>query len=586
MRPLSSLLLRACALPALLLGAAACSDSPTAPPSGGGIHRDISVGALVRLNVNATDACTKADYRVGRVVAKSTHAIVVADTANPSEGLSDAEYRTIAGTFDELVYPVVTGAFGTPADIDENGRVVIFYTRAVNELTPKDQGWYTGGFFFARDLFPQKRSGTFEACAGSNAGEVLYMLVADPSGKVNGNPRPRELVLNSTVGVLGHELQHLINASRRLHVLRITGASWSEEAWLNEGLSHVAEELLGHHAAGSAPRQNLDADRVRGQQRTREAFDQYHSPNFGRLQNFLERPDSVSLLSNEAGLAARGAAWTFLRYAADRRGGDEVAFWKGLVDSNQIGAANLEAAIGADPLLWLRDWVVSAYTDDAVAGIGTQHRQPSWNFRSIYPALQVGGDALARYPLRTIQPTPGVETQVELRGGGGAYVRFGVATGGRGEVRTAGAATSCAAGGPAVTLGVGEAYTATGDAARSICLNGGTTGAEFVWIPFHASATSGSRLALGVTTLGTVPVLGPPSPSRAVAGPLALAAAGARAPLAVAPQPDDAWEASLREREVRELSRLVPGGAARLAPSIAPAAAASDLLHVVVVRTK
>jgi hypothetical protein len=573
------------ALFALAAAAAACSDSPTTPTPKDGVHKNLGVGELVRLNVNATDACANPDYRVGRIVAKTPHVFIVADTANPSGGLTEAEYRSIAETFDALVYPVVTDAFGEPADIDGNGRVVAFYTRAVNELTPKGQNWYTGGYFFSRDLFPQQRSGGYEACAGSNYAEMLYMLVPDPNGEVNGNARSRDLVLNSTVSVLGHELQHLINASRRLHVRRLTGTAWNEEVWLNEGLSHIAEELLFYRAGSTAPRQNLDEARVRAEP-TRTAFNRYLSSNFSRLQSYLERPDTATALDEKAGLAGRGAAWAFLRYTADRRATSDGAFWKGLVDSNQIGMANLQAAIGADPLLWLRDWVVSAYTDDAVAGIGTQHRQPSWNFRSIYPALQVGGDALARYPLRTIQPTPGVETQVELRGGGGAYVRFGVATGGRGEVRTAGAATSCAAGGPAVTLGVGEAYTATGDAARSICLNGGTTGAEFVWIPFHASATSGSRLALGVTTLGTVPVLGPPSPSRAVAGPLALAAAGARAPLAVAPQPDDAWEASLREREVRELSRLVPGGAARLAPSIAPAAAASDLLHVVVVRTK
>jgi len=123
---------RALALPLLLAAAAACNDSPTTPTPRDGIHKDIRIGALVRLNVNSNEPCANPDYRIGRVVAKGTHAVVVADTANPSGGLTDAEYRRVAEQFDELVHPVVTQAFGEPADVDRNGRVVVFYTRAVN----------------------------------------------------------------------------------------------------------------------------------------------------------------------------------------------------------------------------------------------------------------------------------------------------------------------------------------------------------------------------------------------------------------------------------------------------------------------
>jgi len=73
---------------------------------------------------------------VGRVVAKSARAIVVADTGNPAGGFTDADYRGIAATFDTLVYPVDVRHFGEPTDLDNNGRSIIFYTRAVNELTP------------------------------------------------------------------------------------------------------------------------------------------------------------------------------------------------------------------------------------------------------------------------------------------------------------------------------------------------------------------------------------------------------------------------------------------------------------------
>ena len=92
--------------------------------------------------------------RTGRIAAVSSKAIVVADTTNPASGYTDADYQSIASTFDTLVDPTDTKAFGTPTDIDGNGHVVLFFTRAVNELTPARSTSYVAGFFYARDLFP------------------------------------------------------------------------------------------------------------------------------------------------------------------------------------------------------------------------------------------------------------------------------------------------------------------------------------------------------------------------------------------------------------------------------------------------
>jgi hypothetical protein len=72
---------------------------------------------------------------VGKVVAITNKAVVIADTANPAGGFTDAEYQSIGVTFDTLVDPVDRAAFGAPSDIDNNGRVLIFFTRAVNEIT-------------------------------------------------------------------------------------------------------------------------------------------------------------------------------------------------------------------------------------------------------------------------------------------------------------------------------------------------------------------------------------------------------------------------------------------------------------------
>jgi hypothetical protein len=201
-----------------------------------------SVGDLMNLNV--AQGCSGAlDTRVGQVRSIGQHVIVVSDTANPPGGFTTAQYDSIALEFDSLAYAVDTTSFGGPTDLDTNQRVVAFYTRAVNELSPPASSVVVLGFFTARDLF----SSAPASYPRSNEGEMFYMLVPDPTGAVNSNVRTVSFVRGSTVGTMAHELQHLINASRRIY----ENGTWSgllEEVWLNEGLSHIAEELVFYRA--------------------------------------------------------------------------------------------------------------------------------------------------------------------------------------------------------------------------------------------------------------------------------------------------------------------------------------------------
>jgi hypothetical protein len=378
------------------------------------------VGDLITLNAESESACEEISLRTGRIVAITERAIIVADTMNPANGFTAEEYRQIGLAFDTLVYPVNTENFGTPADIDENGRSLIFFSRAVNELTPRDAISVVGGFFFGRDLFPRIGTQTFEGCAGSNEAELFYMLVPDPTGVVNGNVRTKEAVRRMTIGVLAHEFQHLINASRRLFV---NNASRFEEAWLNEGLSHIAEELVFYRASGLGPRQNIDSTRIRSSARVLDALNAYQISNLARLSSYLQAPDTNSPHAANDELETRGATWQLLRYAADRRSGDDRAEWMALVNSRTSGFANFTAVFG-DSLGIERDWAVANYTDDTNAASNPIFTHPSWNFRALLPLLTSNG---ARYPLRVRSLPDGSALQMRLVGGGTAYLRFGVA---------------------------------------------------------------------------------------------------------------------------------------------------------------
>jgi hypothetical protein len=380
-----------------------------------------TVGQTVTLNANTESACSSPDLRTGRVAAVSKKAIIVADTSNPASGYTDADYASIASTFDALVDPTDTKAFGSPTDIDGNGHVVLFFTRAVNELTPARSTSYVAGFFYARDLFPSTPSPEFDACAGSNGGEMFYLLVPDPTGVVNGNKFTKDNVTRVVIATLGHEYQHLINASRRMYVN--TGATDFETTWLDEGLSHVAEELLFYAESGLAPRANIDATKLRTSSAYVDAFNNDAISNFSRLESFLGAPSSNSPFADNDDLATRGATWSFLRYAADHTGSDDGTTWFQLVNSTTSGVANLQQVFGTDMTALARDWATSVFADDA-ASTDPRYQQPSWNLRSIFGALESTGD----YPLATATLGASPMT-VSVDGGSAAYLRFAVSAG-------------------------------------------------------------------------------------------------------------------------------------------------------------
>jgi hypothetical protein len=395
----------------------AASRTVVSAPSFATVPANAAVGDLVSLNVNADEYCTNPRLRTGRVAAVSAHAFVVADTSNPADGFTDADYRDFAATFDTLINSVDVEAFGAPSDVDANNRVVIFFTRGVNELTPRGSSSFILGFYFSRDLLP--KTGT-DACAGSNAAEMFYLLVPDPGGLVS-DARSKALVHSVTNGTVAHEYQHLINASRRLYVNHTTDLN--EETWLNEGLSHVAEELVFYRSARLTPGRNLGAELLTSGA-PGDALQEYQSNNLRRYAFYLRSTPTQSPVGaiGDDDLETRGGAWSLLRYTADRVAPGDAAFWYRLVNGSTIGMANLSSAIGGDPMPMLRDWAVSVYLDDAVPLLDQRFAQPSWNFRSLFPAYGVAFPLLESGVERRL--ADGVPTTVSMRGGGVAYLRF------------------------------------------------------------------------------------------------------------------------------------------------------------------
>lgn len=558
--------------PALLfaLGVAACDKNPT------GGREDLSVGDVLTINVNADSVCTAPINRQARVVALSEHSAVLADVSNPANGFTDAEYQQFADEFERITWPVVTQNFGTPGDVDFNGRILILFTSAVNELTPRNSDFIVGGFFYARDLFPRKETAQAQGCESSNVRELFYLLAPDPGGSINGNVRSKNYVQSSTFSTLSHEFEHLVNASRRLYV---NDAEDFEETWLDEGLAHIAEELSFYAAApGLEPRQNIALTSAFFSDGARlAALTRYQVANFGRLNEYYRAPSANSPIQPDDDLATRGAAWQFLRYAADQRGGSERDFWFNLANSKLRGIANLSAQLGTDPLPVFQNWGVAIYTDDAVPGVPAVYTHPSWNFRQILSNEGLGG-----FKLDVDTLANGVPRRVDLAATGNAYLRLGVLPAIRAEVRTSGAGATGGGTCTPVPLGtVGQVYQASGAAASALCLDGGATGAEYVVIPFYASTGGGEVAVVTVTATGIVRPVGGPNPTLSPGGPTLSRAAAEQASRG-ASGGDGGFERRLRMRERRELRPLFARG-----PSFntLPNAAAPEV-RVSIVRTR
>jgi hypothetical protein len=379
------------------------------------------IGDLLQLNTNAFAACTNARMRTGRVVAMTDRSIIIADTANPANGFTIEDYQNFGATFDTLVYPVDTTNFGPPSDLDNNQRIILFFTRAVNELTPPGQDFYVSGFFFNRDLFPATTGGNLQGCPGSNFAEMFYLLAPDPDGVVNQNVRTVSFVKAVIVGTLAHEFQHLINASRRLYVN--TGSSTFEDVFLDEGLAHIAEELTFYRASGLMPGQNLSYQTIQSSARNQNAFDSFGVANFRRYREYLTNAASNSPYVDNADITTRGAIWSFLRYAADRRGGLERQLWFDLVNppSGVSGVANLTRAVTTDLGAWVRDWAVANYADDFIPGIQAIDSHPSWDTRSMISAVSDGS-----WPLNPKELDTTNITLLNIGDGSSAYLHFGV----------------------------------------------------------------------------------------------------------------------------------------------------------------
>jgi immune inhibitor A len=214
--------------------------------------------------------------------------------------VDDSTLEMIGADFERLVYPRVTAAFGNEwaPGVDADHRISIVHAPLSG----------AGGYFSSSDEYPQR------VVPRSNEREAVYLdasFLDSPGSTYN--------------AILAHELQHLIHWN----------ADGGEEAWVNEGLSQVAAELVG---AGT-----------------------------NAVGDFLAAPDTqLTDWPADGGGLHYGESQLFFRYLLDRFGGRENA--AALLAAPDDGIAGVNAYLrqfGCSFEDVFADWMMANYLDEA-----------------------------------------------------------------------------------------------------------------------------------------------------------------------------------------------------------------------------
>jgi hypothetical protein len=151
-----------------------------------------------------------------------------------------------------------------------------------------------------------------------------------------------------------------------------------EDLWLNEGLSHYAEENGGRTFLPDSAT--------------------YCNYVFGDVANageYFKAPQKYILVDTVGigGLANRGAYWLFVRYLVDQIGprlGSSDSVTRRLDRTTLTGAANVSGAAGGASFgTILEQWALANYVSDLPAfSTPPELQYTTWRFRTAFPTLR------------------------------------------------------------------------------------------------------------------------------------------------------------------------------------------------------
>jgi hypothetical protein len=353
-----------------------------------------ALGSVRSFHVNSTPISSNTQTWAtvsARLAYAGTNILLYIDTLAPANGFTPAQLQSFGTLFDQTLYSIGAGAFGAPADVDQNGHVIMLMSPVVNAASPASQcasQGYVAGFFDPTDF-----DGPSDP--NSNQGEVFYAIVPDPTGAVS-CPHLVSQLGDALGATFLHELQHLVNYSQ--HVVIGRGASGSD--WVDEGMSIVAEELGSVYYEQKCP---PPACRTSASQLFPDSSQGYVSSMLYDSYSYALLPDTASLTlhyDSDNGFAWRGGDWLLMRWLGDQFGS---GLYQKLERGPADGVADIEQATGQSFPSLFANFGLALYTD-SLSGLPRNtapaaNRFVSRNVRQLWARLYATSGGSSQFPL-------------------------------------------------------------------------------------------------------------------------------------------------------------------------------------------
>lgn len=154
--------------------------------------------------------------------------------------LNEELINQLKSNFENIIFPRTQKIFGTWADVDGDGKITILLCPSIN------QEKVAIGYFNPADLFTKNEDFSNESYNPySNEMDIVYLAVPEISDAGSYG-------INSISATLAHEFTHAITFNQKTfkHLLKGNKNRSQEELFLDEGLSHLSENLCGFSVSG------------------------------------------------------------------------------------------------------------------------------------------------------------------------------------------------------------------------------------------------------------------------------------------------------------------------------------------------
>lgn len=295
---------------------------------------DVSSDPLEHYEINAT------------LRAMGPHNFIYSDLST----IPNTTFIAMNHTFETVIYPVLYEFYGSPPDIDENGKIIILVFDIIDGMGDYQ---YVAGFFYPLNQYPKSQY------SDSNEAEILCI-----DGKEG-----LDHLEDGDFETLAHEFQHMIHF----------GHDDDENIWLDEGASMFAEYLIGKDPFSTSTT--------------------YRSA-------FSSHPD-VSLTywdyNGNLVLANYGASYAFFLYLAEHYGGSQII--QKIVTHPDNGIESVLQALKNEGYLVqfkevFRNWTIANFLDD------TSFANGSYGYYNISLSMSVEDTYFASTLPRTENSVP------------------------------------------------------------------------------------------------------------------------------------------------------------------------------------